>query len=176
MKTQAWGWLTAAVLAAGLNASYHDGGLTWAHRIADQVGHNLSAVAALASGNAQEFLIEARQIATDNETPSCRFDHAVAHVETKVAESQAQFDRFEAMSAREQARFARLEANRARMQAKLAENASRFHFSMVDFNPADFATIETPRCPHLRVNVPRIPAIKIPSPSIHVEISGPGPV
>ncbi|SRR5579871_797229 len=176
MKTQAWGWLTAAVLAAGLNASYHDGGFTWAHRIADRVGHNVSAVAALASGNAQEFLIEARQIAADNETPSCRFDNAVAQMKTKVAESQAQFDRFEAMTSREQARFARLEANRARMQAKLAENASRFHFAMVDFNPAEFAAITTPKCPRVRVSVPRIPAIKIPSPIIHVDISGPGPV
>ena len=35
--TQAWGWLVAAVLAAGLNASYHDGGLQWAHQIADRV-------------------------------------------------------------------------------------------------------------------------------------------
>ena len=60
MKTQAWGWLTAAVLAAGLNASYHDGGMQWAHRIADRVEHNSNAVLALATGHADEFVTEAR--------------------------------------------------------------------------------------------------------------------
>ncbi len=47
--TQAWGWLTAGVLAAGLNASYHDGGLQWAHQVADRVEHGSAAVLALAS-------------------------------------------------------------------------------------------------------------------------------
>ncbi len=32
--TQGWGWLTAGVLALGLNGIYHDGGAAWAHRIA----------------------------------------------------------------------------------------------------------------------------------------------
>ena len=46
MKTQAWGWLAAAVLAAGLNSSYHDGGLQWAHEIVGSVQHNTGAVLA----------------------------------------------------------------------------------------------------------------------------------
>ena len=63
MKTQAWGWLIAGVLAAGLNASYHDGGLQWAHEVAERVGHGSSAVLALASGNAERFLSEAQLVA-----------------------------------------------------------------------------------------------------------------
>src|SRR5271170_250460 len=35
--TQGWGWLTAGVLALGLNGFYHDGGVAWAHRIMDHV-------------------------------------------------------------------------------------------------------------------------------------------
>ncbi|MGD0760452.1 MAG: hypothetical protein ABR921_16250 [Candidatus Sulfotelmatobacter sp.] len=37
MKTQAWAWLTAGVVALGLNGFYHDGGAAWAHRIAERV-------------------------------------------------------------------------------------------------------------------------------------------
>lgn len=71
MKTQAWGWLVAAVLAAGLNASYHDGGLEWAHRIAEGVEHSSNAVLALATGHADRFLAEAQMLgARDSEPPA----------------------------------------------------------------------------------------------------------
>ncbi len=49
--TQAWGWLVAAVLAAGLNASYHNGGLQWAHEVAERLDHGSTAALALASGH-----------------------------------------------------------------------------------------------------------------------------
>jgi hypothetical protein len=62
MKTQAWGWLAAGVLAAGLNASYHDGGLQWLHQAVDQVEHGSAAVLALAGGHADLFLAEARLV------------------------------------------------------------------------------------------------------------------
>ena len=42
--TQAWAWLTAGVLALGLNGFYHDGGAVWAHRIADQLAEKSEAV------------------------------------------------------------------------------------------------------------------------------------
>lgn len=176
MKTQAWGWLTAAVLAAGLNASYHDGGLQWAHRIVGGVEHNAAAVLALASGNADQFLMEARYVAAHHETPSCPFEAARAQVEASMAESRAQFDRFDAVSVRQQAQLARLEANRARIEAQLAARAARLHLATVSFDPADFHMIETPACPRVRVNIPRIPKISIPSPTIHVDPSSPGPI
>jgi hypothetical protein len=176
MKTQAWGWLMAAVLAAGLNAHYHDGGLEWAHQIIGEVDHNAAAVLALASGNADQFLIQARHVVAHNETPSCPFEAALAQVESRMAESQAEFDSYDAMSARQQARLARLEANRERVQARLAAEASRFHFAMVDFNPADFSTIKTSSCPRVRVKVPRVPMVNVPSPMVHVDVPGPGPI
>jgi hypothetical protein len=65
MKTQAWGWLAAAVVAAGLNASYHDGGLQWAHRVTNRIEHRTAAVVALATGHADRFLAEAKWVTSD---------------------------------------------------------------------------------------------------------------
>ena len=134
MKTnQAWGWLAAGVLAAGLNASYHDGGFEWAHRLADRVGNNSAAVLALASGRAGEFLTEARRLTAKDETVSCPFATAMeriearvqSRVETRIARSQAERGRFDAMSAREEAQLARLEANRARIEAQVEAQTAR---------------------------------------------------
>jgi hypothetical protein len=120
MKTQAWGWLAAAVMAAGLNASYHDGGLRWAHQIVDHVGHNMGAVMALATGRTDQFLTEARYVATPSDNTPCSFAVAMVHPQEQVARVNAEFDRFQAMSDRQVARLARLEANRARIESRLA--------------------------------------------------------
>src|SRR5215831_1299560 len=98
MKTQAWGWLAAAVLAAGLNSSYHNGGLQWAHEIADRVQHNTGAVLALATGRADEFLAEARMlkadsgadIAINNEDSQCPFASAWTHAQNSFDQSQVE--------------------------------------------------------------------------------------
>lgn len=121
MKTQAWGWLAVAVIAAGLNASYHDGGMPWAHQIVDQVQHNSRAVLALATGRADQFLTEASFLTNRNEVASCRFSEAIARAQSQFDESEANFDRFRAMSDREEARFVRLEANRARIETRMAQ-------------------------------------------------------
>src|SRR5579864_3947153 len=119
MKTQAWGWLIAGVLAAGLNASYHDGGLQWAHRVADRLEHSSAAVLALASGHADQFLSEAQMVADRNETASCQLSTALARVQTKLARTETGFAHFDAMTARQETQLARLEANRDRMQARI---------------------------------------------------------
>ena len=115
--TQAWAWLTAGVLAAGLNASYHDGGLQWAHQVADRVEDRSAAVLALASGRADQFLTEARLLTARDETASCPWVTTRARVQSEVDRSQARWD---VMSAREEAQLGRLEANRARMEAQIA--------------------------------------------------------
>ena len=46
--SQAYAWLAAGVLAAGLNASYNDGGLQRVHEMVDQVEHSSTAVLTLA--------------------------------------------------------------------------------------------------------------------------------
>src|SRR5215467_14138392 len=135
MKTQAWGWLAAAVLAAGLNSSYHEGGLEWAHEIAGGVEHNTKAVLALATGRADQFLAEARMLKLDRETdrievaenqaPHCPLAAVMARVQSHFANSEAQFDRFQRLSDREQARFDRLEASRARVEARLKARMAR---------------------------------------------------
>jgi hypothetical protein len=172
MKTQAWGWLAAAVLAAGLNASYHDGGLRWAHRIADQIGHNTNAVLALATGRADQFLTEARFVASPQELTPCRFAVAMERAQGRMAVANAGFDRFHAMSDRQVAQLQRFEASRIQMQAQLAA----MRIPAVELNPV---VVRTPRvvCPRLRVSLPKPPLVHMPAvPEIHIDASGTGPV
>src|SRR5579862_1368566 len=103
--TQAWGWLIAGVLAAGLNASYHNGGLQWAHQVANRVQYGSAAVLALASGRADQFLTEERLLTvqdrpTQEHPASCRFATSMARVQNKIDRSQAAVDRMEALSER----------------------------------------------------------------------------
>jgi hypothetical protein len=180
--TQAWGWLTAAVLAAGLNASYHDGGLQWAHQVADRVEHGSAAVLALTSGRADQFLTEARSLTARDETASCPWATMRDRVQSRIDRSmidQSKIDRSQAgwdlMSAREQAQLARLEANRARMEARIAAQTAHIRIAMADFDPVDLRAIPAPVvCPRIRVNVPRLPMIK--APVIHVGTTSAGPV
>lgn len=173
MKTQAWGWLTVAVVAAGLNASYHDGGLQWAHRAFDRVGHNTSAVLVLATGNAQQFLAEARVIAAHARQSQCPLETVVAAVERATAPAHSDVYQFEAMSARQEATLARLEANRARIEAQVA----RIRIPAVAFNPVVVRVPNVSVCPRVRVNVPRMPRIRVQSPRVvSVETFNLGPV
>ena len=164
MKTQAWGWLAAAVMAAGLNASYHDGGLRWAHEIANQVKHNTGAVLALATGRADQFVAEANLVAASKQSLPCPFA-ALAEARAVAVPTQVELRQFEVMSAREQAKLARIETARARIEARVAQ----LHIPAVAFNPV---VVQAPRsvCPRVRVSMPRIPAVKIPAmPVVHVE-------
>jgi hypothetical protein len=172
MKTQAWGWLAAAVMAAGLNASYHDGGLRWAHRIANQVEHNTSAVMALATGHADQFMTEARYVASPSELAPCRFAAAMERAQEHIIRSDVQFARVQVMSDRQMAQLARLHANRARMQAQFAA----MRIPVVDFAPV---VVTAPKivCPRIRVNVPHSLHVTMPAvPEIHIDAPGAGPV
>jgi hypothetical protein len=179
MKTnQAWGWLAAGVLAAGLNASYYDGGLQWAHRIADRVGDRSETALAVASGRASLFLAEARMIMARDQSASCPWSRAAARAQSRIARSQSQFDRFEAMSERQQAQLARLEANRDRMEAQITARAARFRVATAAFSPATSKAMALPVvCPRVRVNIPELPIGEMPVvPEVHVDLSSAGPV
>jgi hypothetical protein len=177
MKTQAWGWLAAAVVAAGLNASYHDGGLEWAHQVADRIGYNSAAVLALASGRADQFVTEARLATAPDETASCRWSTALARVQTRVASGESAFAQVQAMSAREEAQLARLEANRARIEAQVAARTARLRIPAVAFPASDMMMLDMKIpsvCPRVRVNLPRLPMVRVPV--VHVEPFASGPV
>jgi hypothetical protein len=178
--TQAWGWLTVGVLAAGLNASYHNGGLQWAHQAADRLEGNSQAVLALASGHAEQVLSEARSLTVRNETTSCPLPTSMARVQSRIVQSkldrsQETFDRIEGMSARQQARW---QASQARMEARIANRTARLRMVTADFAPRALKAIPAPVvCPRVRVSVPRLPRIEIPAvPDIHIDIAGTGPV
>ncbi|MFZ1139188.1 MAG: hypothetical protein WAN76_08425 [Candidatus Sulfotelmatobacter sp.] len=176
MKTnQAWGWLAAGVLAAGLNASYYDGGFRWAHRIADRICRNSAAALDLASEQTGQFLSEARLLTARNQTTSCPWATAVARVQSRIARSHAGFD---VMSARQESQLARLEANRARMEAQIAAQAAHLRIATAALAPVEFKAIPAPVvCPRVRVNIPQIPMIRMPAaPEIHIETASAGPV
>ena len=175
--TQAWGWLTAGVLAAGMNASYHNGGLQWAHEIADHVQHSSAAVLALASGNASQFLSEAQLLTARHEKSNCPLSATLARVQTRIARFEPGRDEFEVMSDRQEAQLARLEANRARIEARVAAQTAHLRMASMAFAPVVVKGIPAPVvCPRVRVNIPRIPTVKMPViPEIHIE-GLPGPV
>jgi hypothetical protein len=157
-STQAWGWLTAGVLALGLNGIYHDGGAAWAHRAVNQVvgriAERTAPVLALASGDAAWFAAETRTAIARNEVASCRWATAVARFDSGSNGLQNGFARVQAATAREEAQFARqdaqmarLEANRARIEARMA--SLRMPSVKVD---VDIPAI----CPRVHVSVPRV--------------------
>lgn len=178
MKTQAWGWLTAAVLAAALNSSYHNGGMPWAHEFVDGVGHNTGAVLALATGRADRFLAEARMLNADRidtEAVSVAPRCPLAEFQDSFERTQSEFDEIQSLSDRQQARLARFEANRVRMQAQINARLARLRIPDAKFAPV-VVRVRKIDCPRVRVSVPRIPRIEVPAPAVHVEYSGPGPV
>ena len=182
MKTQAWGWLAAGVVAAALNASYHDGGLRWAHGIVNQVKHNSHAVLALATGQADQFMTEAQLASVRHERSSCPLAAALAEARTMVTDQDPQvvvrdsdaFDEsdFAVMTERQQAALAQLEAQRARIDAQVA----RIRIPAVAMRPVVVRVPEVSVCPRVRMRLRRMPAIKIPPmPQVHVD-TGMGPI
>jgi hypothetical protein len=168
--TQAWTWLTAGVLALGLNGIYQDGGATWAHRITNRVADRTGAVLALATGRADHLMEKAQVVAVTRQAHSCRRATAMARMQTKMARTQGRFDRFQATSEREQAALADFEANRASFETDLA----RLRVVSSSFTVPEIRIANTPVvCSRVRVNIPR-PIVKIPV--VHVRTAGAGPV
>jgi len=172
--TKAWGWLAAGVLAAGLNAAYHDGGLVWAHRVADRFEHVSEAVLALASGSGDRFFTEVRLAGGHDEAAFGGVDAALAQVQAKLADSEAGIARVDAMSARQQAQLARVQAVRARIEARIAARSARCRLAPA-IAPAAFVRMPVlPACPRVRV-IPPMPRAN-PAQVIHLENPGSGPV
>jgi len=175
--TQAWGWLAAGILALGLNGIYQDGGGEWVHRNVDgvisRIADRSGAVLALATGRTDWLLAKANLLTARDETASCRVAAAMARMQTKIARTQNGLADFEGMSAREEVTLARVEANRARIEAQVAR---------VRFSPVAFHTVNGPVvCPRVRLNIPRVtvprmPAVRIPTPAVNFESSGGGPI
>ncbi len=201
MKTQAWAWLTAGVVALGLNGFYHDGGAAWAHRIAEHVSDRSDFVVQRVSDRADQFLAEVRMAAVRDETASCRISTALAQFQGKMARTQTRFAqnqskfarteivRVDQMTAREEAQAARLEASQARVEAQVDAQVVRMRFAPAAFSRVVIDPIRIRvACPRVQVNVPavripvvnipRLPMIRIPAPVISVSAadSDSGPI
>lgn len=168
--TQAWGWLTAGVLALGLNGLYQDVGAQWAHRMVAEAAFHANTMLAPLAGRVDQFLTNARMVAARHEAQSCRLSSAVARIQSSAARAHSGIARVEAMSAREQAQLARLEANRARIEAQVA----RAQFANIAIDPIEFnAPSVHVNCPRVRVIVPQLPVMMKP---VRVETTGTGPI
>ena len=196
MKTQAWRWLVAGVVAAGLNASFHQGGLRWAHQIAQDVEHNSAAVIALASGRADEFLAQARLLTISVPKDPCAAEEPVGVEVAELAKAEPGFDlpahftniqpvkeyqseRVQAEVRQEMTR-AHLEVLRARLQAQMAEQSSHFRDASASFDQgvlrrisSEFSQIKFPECSRVRVSFPKVPAVKIPAVRVDAVTAGP---
>jgi hypothetical protein len=172
--TQAWGWLLAGVLAAGMNAVYYDGRVQWAHQAiesaADRSASVFDGVLDRMSEGADQVMARAQTVSAHSETASCRLATVLARVQNKIAHSQAEAD---VISARQQAQMDRLDAARARMEAQVESQAAHFRLATVSFPSVRISPVV---CPRIRVNVPRAPMVRIPAPVVHVELPGTGPV
>jgi hypothetical protein len=173
MKTQAWGWLATAVLAAGLNAGYHDGAFQWAHRIVGRVGHSSIAVLALATGHADQLLTEARILAAHRHSSSCPLEAAAADMQAILEPVQTNFAEFEQMTGRQQAELAKIEGKRDRLEARLI----RIRIPALALNRIEASTSRVSICPRVRVNIPRMPMVKVPTPPVvHIDTGNLGPI
>jgi hypothetical protein len=161
-----------------LNASYHSGGLQWAHQIAERTEQRSAVALALVSGDANQFLAEVRSLTAQPETASCPLTTTLARVQTGIAASETAVERFDVMSARGQRQLARLEVNRARIEARVAAQTARIKIATAAFAPVAVKVLPPPVvCPRVRVNVPRMPMIKVPvTPVIHIDSGSTGPV
>jgi cell division protein FtsB len=179
--TQAWGWLLAGVLAAGLNAVYYDGGAQWAHRAADLVADRSAALLDRASEGADRVVAQAQVVSGNGEAASCRLSEALARFENQIQlttdRGQAGVDRFVALSDREstrqQAQMVRLEAARVRMETRIEAQAANIRVATMAFRPVRISPVV---CPRVRVNVPRVPLVRVPTPMVRVDLPGMGPV
>ena len=99
---------------------------------------------------------------------------ALAVVRRSIAPIHTEQERFEAMTAREEAALVRVEANSASLETQFVR------LNVANFSPV---IVRAPRvvCPRVRVNIPRIPAMRLPvvkmpaAPAIHIDYSGAGP-
>ncbi len=196
MKTQAWGWLVAGVVALGLNGFYQDGGFAQAHRVVDRIESRSAVVLALATGRADQVFSEAQFVTPPEETTPCRLGTALARAEARIVRTQTTVGRWEATSARQEAQFARLEGDQARREAVQIRLACS-RIPAVTVNPVVIRAMRIEACPRVHVNMPRIPRVDAPTvnipridiprisipkisvpavPVIHIEMPDSGPV
>jgi len=165
MKTQAWGWLVAGVVALGLNGFYQDGGFARVHRVVDRIESRSAAVLALATGRADDFFSEARLVTRPEETTPCPLGTALARAQARIVRTQTAVGRWESMSARHEAQFARLEGTRARLEAVQVRLACA-RVPALTVNPVVIKAMRIEACPRVHVNMPRMPKIDVPTVSI----------
>ena len=176
--TRGWGWLAAGVLALGLNGFYQDGGAAWAHRVADEVADRSGALVDVASGTVDQLTAKVELAAARGETTSCKLATAIStfsRAGMKLARRRDwhTFRRDDGSACRKRA-WRGVEADRARIEAQVA----RVGLAPMAF---DAARIPVVVCPRVRVgiprvNVPKLPMVRIPAPVMDVHVVSAEPI
>ncbi len=165
----AWGWLTAGVLALGLNGIYRDGGSAWAHRAVDPLIDRLEAriepALAMTTGRAETLLGNIQSRALFGTRFGARFAGSSS----------------EAASSRIAAAFARVQANRERMEARVRLTPVAMVIDDGSGLLCPRTRVVTPKIavPEIsipQVTMPRVPRVRVHAPEVNVLISGTGPV
>ena len=157
---KAWYWLTAGVVALGLNGAYQDGQLAWVHRLANQA----SSVIEQASARGEQLAAMAETFLPGN---AGRLDHAMAsiqRIDSKLScQRVAQVQRQIALAqVRKQVAEAKLQVKMDLAQARI----DRLRSLGID------GVMEARDCSggsRMIVHVPAVPRIEIPNlPDIHI--------
>jgi hypothetical protein len=169
MRTNnAWYWLTAGVLALGLNGAYQDGQLGWAHGLADRA----AGVVERASWRGQHFVAMAELMLGHTPASFGRTEAAIERVQNRVVcERVAHAQRQIAMAhVREQLAEANLQHKMAMVQMKMdrvrtmsIDRANQFRdcdgFSKVVVNMPDLPKIDLSNVPDIQI--PDIPEVNV---------------
>ena len=152
--TQAWVWLTAGVMALGVNGVLHDEAGQWLRGLAAQRAAGAASVLAPASSHVDSLLADVQRQIAGNERLNCRQSSKIGRIQGSIARGEGGLARAEELAAREEARLAQLEMNRARIEAA----AAQAQFATMGLRPIEFTAprVQVSR-PRLRVSVPHLP-------------------
>ncbi|HET9406151.1 MAG TPA: hypothetical protein VFO39_02835 [Candidatus Sulfotelmatobacter sp.] len=169
-STSAWAWLTAGVMALGLNGIYQDGGAQWLHEWIGTATDRAAAVVDLASGRADQFFVEARNVSEQSEASSCRVSAAVARIRA-AARSQARCPRTQAvLYSRQRGEWIQWQVEQAR------RNAATARLAATSLRGIDLSNLRVPNMGReIRVFV-ATPQVRIPEVEMPENSSGPNPI
>ena len=177
---KAWVWLTAGVLALGLNGAYQDGQFAWAHHLADRS----AAFVQQAQDQSCRFLAMAELMLGHDHATIARAQDRLAQMQDRL--SRQQMDRMQRQIEAAQFKIARAQRMVMVQQDEPCTHSHRFMVQVPEVNvPAvdvsefmsdvNVPSIRIPEINIPQVKIPRvdIPNVKIPEvrvPSMRVRV------
>jgi hypothetical protein len=160
MRTEkAWVWLTAGVLALGLNGAYQDGQFAWAHRLADR-----------STAMVQEVRDQGCRLAAMAELILGREPSTIARAQDQLARMQDRLSQKQMDRMQRQLEMAQLRIDRAAQRMVVLQQdtpCSHSHRFMVQVPEVNVPAVNVRAfVPNVNVPAVRIPEINIPQVTI----------